>query len=277
MKAKSDSDGAQKSFSRNLETASLRRGEGGDFGPRGGRRLRAGGPSRLLGPWPSAGASRFQAPAAPPDRRGAREGKRPGLQRAWRRRGLAPRDIPGQRAPAPPRAPLPGAGHPRRAPAQPPELRPLASRPSSGRTHPPWLSSSGPESLRVSPRRSHLSSGTGATWEWGTWGQTATSAARWPWRQSGQPRAGRDAELALGGRGGRGGTEAAAFQTEAELFQAFEAAHARLSLPSLPPSRRPPPCKELSARGPRPPLPGAGRMPQTCPWQDVGSHLFGCV
>lgn len=69
-----------------------------------------------------------------------------------------------------------------------------------------------------------------------------------------QPRAGRDAELALGGRGGRRRrAEAAAFQTEAELFQAFEAAHARLSLPSLPPSlppsHRPLPWKELRSRG----------------------------
>lgn len=214
------------------------------MGPRGGRRLRAGGPGRLLGPRPSAGVAWLQARVAAPDRRGAQEGSaratqsraaaRPGPMRHSRaaRAHTAARPAPRRRAPAARSRPARGAPAPR------PPARQLAG---PGRTHPPWLSSSGPEFLRVSPRRSHLSSGTGATWEWGTWGQTATSAGRWPWRRSGQPRAGRDAERAPGGRGGRGGTEAAAFQTEAELFQAFEAAHARLSLPSLPPSRRPPP------------------------------------
>lgn len=64
-----------------------------------------------------------------------------------------------------------------------------------GRSYLPWLSSSGPASLRVSPRTSHPSCGTEATWGWEIWGPRATSAERWPWR--------RDAELELGGRGGR--------------------------------------------------------------------------
>lgn len=42
-----------------------------------------------------------------------------------------------------------------------PQLLPPPGLP--GRTHPPWLSSSGPGSLRVSPRRNHLSCGTEAT------------------------------------------------------------------------------------------------------------------
>lgn len=48
----------------------------------------------------------------------------------------------------------------------------------------PWLSSCGPGCLQVCPRRSHLSSGTGATLGWATWGRRAISEARWPWRWS---------------------------------------------------------------------------------------------
>lgn len=198
----------------------------------------------------------------------------PKRSREARARVAAPPSKPGTRG-ALPRGPSPTA----KAPGSR-----FALLERLGRTHPLWLSSSGPESLRVSPRRSHLSSGTGATSEWGTWGQRATFAGRWPWQWSGQPRAGRDAELALGGRGGRGGTETAAFQTEAELFQAFKAARARLSLPSLPPSRRPPPCRScaLGRRPARPaprPLacPEQGRCPTSAPCRTRGWVCVVCV
>lgn len=248
---------APRSFSRNLRNASLRARKGRGLGayrrtpPPG---WRAG---RLQGPWAKRPRDREQA--FPGSRPGWPQSVAAGPWRAARRRPPAGRwwwpagrSRPRQtqrswkRAHASPRPP-------RRAPAG---LSPGPKAPGTrsvrlalqGHTHPPWLSSFGPESLRVSLRRSHLFSWTGATSEWGTWGQRATFAGRWPWRRSGQLRAGRDAELALGWRGGRGGTEAAAFQTEAELFQAFKAARTRLSLPSLPPSRRPPPCEELRAR-----------------------------
>jgi hypothetical protein len=244
------------------EMPALGRGEGGDTGllecaAQGPGPAGSGSGPGLRVPPPPEATRRL-----PMAQRGRPPGPRPRTAAQGRPRGLDGPDGPGaqgsqgcsagrarlppgfrKRASAPPRAPPPRAPAARARPApRPTSLR----RSGPGHAYPPWLSSSGPGSLRVSPRRSHLSCGTGETWEWGTWGQRATSAGSWPWRRSGQPRAERDAELQLE-QGGRGGTEAAAFQTEAELFQAFEAAPARLSLPSLPPSRRPPPCREGAA------------------------------
>lgn len=161
-------------------------------------------------------------------------------------------------------------GHPRRAPAWPwspsPRLRPCSALGPDALTllgflPPGQRASEFPqEGVIFLPGRGRLGSGglgdRGRLLRGRGHGGGAGSRAR----------AGRDAELALGGCGG---TEAAAFQTEAELFQAFEAAHARLSLPSLPPSRRPPPWKELRARGPGRwglrPRPWAARSRESAP------------
>lgn len=182
------------------------------MGPTGGRRLRDGGPaaSRVLGPngpQPENRRCPVPGPGGPSSRRGALESRakataskevlvargvlkaRPATtSREARARVAAPPSAPGTRGALPP-GPSPGPKAPGTRPA------PLARE---GHTHPLWLSSFGPESLRVSLRRSHLFSWTGATSEWGTWGQRATFAGRWPWRRSEQLRAGRDAELALG-------------------------------------------------------------------------------
>lgn len=143
-------------------------------------------PAVAAGPW-RAGRRR------PPARRllvarGVLKARPATTSREARARVAAPPSAPGTRGALPP-GPSPGPKAPGTRPA------PLARE---GHTHPLWLSSFGPESLRVSLRRSHLFSWTGATSEWGTWGQRATFAGRWPWRRSGQLRAGRDAELALG-------------------------------------------------------------------------------
>lgn len=136
----------------------------------------------------------------------------------------------------------------RRAPALPggsptPRLPDRCSARGRGCSYLPWLSSSGPAFLRVSPRTSHPSCGTEATWEWEIWGPRATSVGMWPWR--------RGAELELGGRGR---AAAAGLRLRLSKRKRNYSRHlrqlARLSRPSLPPSRRPPPCEELLRLGP---------------------------
>lgn len=195
MKAKSESDSSRKVSAETCKCQPSGAGRAGTWACR-----RAPPPGLAVGPRPSAGVVWPQAaqahsgaagPASSPRAASTRGG---GDDRGARRAPASPYPRARKRAHAPPRVPTapgtrgalpPGPGRPGPfAPLSPGALLP-------GRTHPPWLSSSGPGSLRVFPRRSRLSSWTGATWEWGTWGQRVTSAGRWPWRRSGQPQADR--------------------------------------------------------------------------------------
>lgn len=278
MKAKRENDGARKVSVETWSMPALGRWEGGDTGP-----LEDAAYGMGLGPGPSSGSGRLPRPrgARPRPSGGVRLAPGPGEQhpggagksglldpprRAAVRGASSSRRLPGSART--PRCAPNRAGHPPRAPAQPRRPGPQAPGPCrpSGSAAPTFLGflppGQGPsefpqEGVIFLAGRGRLGSGglgdrgrllRGGSHGGGAGSRGPSGTPSWSWADA----------------AGGGGTEAAAFQTEAELFQAFEAAHARLSLPSLPPSRRPPPWKELcaGARTPARPAPlGWPRIP----------------